>query len=139
MVANLYLNYPNIDFSVSYVWAKNQSNESPLSEIPPLSIKTKLISPEYKNFVAYVRHTYNNAQTRIDENLNERTSAAWNKIDLGISYLWSNFNISLDVENLLGYNFYQHLSFLRDPFMANNQVYEPGRVFRITFKTNRFL
>jgi iron complex outermembrane receptor protein len=136
---NLYFNHPNIDVNVSYVWAKNQTNDSPLSEIPPLSVKTKVISPEYYNIVAYIGHTYNNAQTRIDENLNERTSSAWNKLDFGISYNWSNLNISLDVENLLNSNYYQHLSFLRDPFMANNQVYEPGRVFRITFKTNRLL
>ncbi len=36
MEAILYFNYPNVDFNVSYVWAKNQTNESPLSEIPPL-------------------------------------------------------------------------------------------------------
>ena len=136
---NLFYNHPNIDFNLSYVWAKNQTNDTPLSEIPPLSVKTKVISPEYNNFVVYARHTYNNAQTRIDDNLNERTSSAWNKIDLGISYTWSNLNISLDIENILNSNYYQHLSFLRDPFMANNQVYEPGRVFRITFKTNRLL
>lgn len=136
---NLYYNHPNIDFNLSYVWAKNNSNDTPLAEIPPLSIKTKLISPTLYNFNVYLRHTYNDAQTRIDENLNERTSGAWNKIDFGISYNWSNLNISLDIENVLDNNYFQHLSFLRDPFMANNQVYEPGRVFRITFKTNSLL
>lgn len=136
---NIYYNHPNIDFNLSYVWAKNNSNNTPLAEIPPLSIKTKLISPMLYNFNVYARHTYNDAQTRIDENLNERTSGAWNKIDFGISYNWSNLNISLDIENVLDYNYFQHLSFLRDPFMANSQVYEPGRVFRITFKTNSLL
>ncbi len=59
------------------------------------------------------------------------------KLMLVLIILGQTLNISVDVENLLDYNYYQHLSFLRDPFMANNQVYEPGRVFRITFKTNR--
>ena len=136
---NLFYNHEYIDFNLSYVWAKNNSNDTPLSEIPPLSVKTKINSPKIYNFYFYARHTYNDAQKRIDENLNERTSGAWNKIDFGINYTWSNLDISLDIENILNNNYYQHLSFLRDPFMANNQVFEPGRVFRITLKTNSFL
>lgn len=134
---NIYYNHENIELGVSYVWAKNTTNDSPLSEIQPLSISTKLISPEYYNLVGYIRHTYNDAQLRIDELLNEGKTPAWNKIDLGINYSWSNLSVSLDVENILDHNYYQHLSFLRDPFSAKSNVFDPGRTFRVTFKTNQ--
>ncbi|MCB0748995.1 MAG: hypothetical protein KDC90_16165, partial [Ignavibacteriae bacterium] len=134
---NLNMKYKNIEVDGAYIWAKNTSNNSPLSEIPPLKISTKIISPEYENIIVYLKHTYNNSQTRVDDLLNETTSKAWNKIDLGFMYNFRNLNISLDIENILDANYYQHLSYLRDPFSSGLQVYEPGRVFRISFKTNQ--
>lgn len=135
---NIFFEHENLEINASYIWAKNTSNESPLSEIPPLSVTTKLISPKYYNFMIYAKHTYNDAQLRIDELLNESSTPAWNRIDLGINYSWTSLSISLDVENILDQEFYQHLSYLRDPFSSMNRVYEPGRVFRVTFKTNQF-
>ncbi|MCB9219391.1 MAG: hypothetical protein H6610_08040 [Ignavibacteriales bacterium] len=133
------LNFSNefIEFGASYTWAKNTSKNSALAEISPLSIRTKLLSPQLYNFIGFVEHTYNDAQLRIDETLNESTTAAWNKLDIGISYLWSSVNLSLEVENLLNTNYYQHLSYLRDPFSSGSRVFEPGRTFRITFKTSQ--
>ncbi|MFZ1290247.1 MAG: hypothetical protein WAR79_09155 [Melioribacteraceae bacterium] len=134
---NLNVSYKFIVVDASYIWAKNSTNNSPLAEIPPLKISTKIISPEFSGFIAYLKHTYNDAQTRVDDLLNETTSGAWNKLDLGLMYDFSGNEISLDVENLLNANYYQHLSFMRDPFAAGIRVYEPGRVFRISFKTSQ--
>lgn len=134
---NIFYDHENLEINASYIWAKNTSNESPLSEIPPLSITTKIISPMYHNFIIYAKHTYNDAQLRIDELLNESSTPAWNRIDLGFIYSWSSFNISVDIDNILNQEFYQHLSYLRDPFSSMNRVYEPGRVFRVTFKINQ--
>ena len=134
---NIFFDHKNLEVNASYIWAKNTSNESPLSEIPPLSVTTKIISPMYHNFIIYAKHTYNDAQLRIDELLNESSTPAWNRIDLGFNYSWSSFNISVDIDNILNQEFYQHLSYLRDPFSSMNRVYEPGRVFRFTFKTNQ--
>lgn len=137
--SNLNLNYKFIVIDASYIWAKNTTNNSPLAEIPPLKISTKIISPEYFGLVAFLKHTYNDAQLRVDDLLNETTSGAWNKLDLGLMYNLSGNEISLDIENLLNANYYQHLSFMRDPFAAGIKVYEPGRIFRISFKTNQLL
>jgi len=136
---NIFFNYKYIEIGASYVWAENLTNNSPLSEIPPLNLSTKIISPRIYNFVLYAKHTFNDAQKRIDETLFENSSPSWNKIDLGINFNWSSINISLDIENLLDYKYYQHLSFLRDPFSTKQSVYEPGRVLRVTFKTNQIL
>ncbi|MBK8946205.1 MAG: hypothetical protein IPM32_13190 [Ignavibacteriae bacterium] len=137
--SNLNVNYKFIVVDASYIWAKNSTNNSPLAEMPPLKISTKIISPEYYGFVTYLKHLYNNAQIRVDDLLNETKSGAWNKLDIGLMYNFNGIEISLDVENLLNANYYQHLSFMRDPFAAGNKVYEPGRIFRITFKTNQIL
>jgi iron complex outermembrane receptor protein len=126
-----------IEFGTSYTWAKNKTKNIPLAEVAPLSIRTKLISPKLYNLIAFVKHTYNDSQLRIDETLNETTTSAWNKIDLGISYLWQSLSVSFEVENLLNSNYYQHLSYMRDPFASGSRVFEPGTTFRVTFKTNQ--
>ncbi|MBK7107001.1 MAG: hypothetical protein IPH62_17140 [Ignavibacteriae bacterium] len=135
--ANFYTKYDFLEFDLSYLWAKNNSNNLPLSEIPPLKIGTKIISPEYLNFTFFLKHTYNDAQLRIDDLLDETTSGAWNKIDLGINYNFNQYSVSVEIENILNANYYQHLSYLRDPFASGLKVFEPGRVFRISFKTNQ--
>lgn len=128
-----------IEFNLSYNWAKNITDNLPLAEIQPLTIKTKLISPKIYNLTAYLKHSYNDAQTRVYDLLNERSTPAWNKFDVGVNYSNKNYSIYLDVENVLNEQYYQHLSYLRDPFSANNQVYEPGRVIRLTFKLSQLL
>ncbi|MBT8377951.1 MAG: hypothetical protein KJN64_01835 [Ignavibacteria bacterium] len=150
-----YTTYENVDafmlgFNFSFYWrfiemiagytnAQNTTNNTPLSEIPPLSISTKLTSPAIYNTVVYVKHTYNNAQLRVDETLNETTTPAWNKFDVGTVYNAGSFLISLEIENLTNTLYYQHLSYLRDPFSSGNRVYEPGTTVRFNFRLNQLL
>ncbi len=131
---NLNVRYKYFEINSSYVWAENKTNNSPLSEIPPLKVSTKLISPEYENFIIYLKHTYSDAQLRVDELLNETVSPAWNKFDLGLLYSYRGYNLSVEIENLFNANYFQHLSYLRDPFSSGLKVFEPGRVFRISLK-----
>jgi len=131
---NLNIRYKYLELNGSYVWAKNKTNNSPLSEIPPLKVSTKLISPKYDNFIVFLKHTYNDAQLRVDELLNENVTPAWNKFDLGFLYSYKGYDLSLEIENLFNANYFQHLSYLRNPFSSGLKVYEPGRVFRISLK-----
>jgi iron complex outermembrane receptor protein len=126
-----------IRMNTSYTYAQNTTNDSPLSEIQPFSISTTLTSPVFFNSIIYLKHTYNDAQLRVDETLNESTSPAWNKLDIGVMYSAGNFLVSLDVENLTNALYYQHLSYLRDPFASGNRVYEPGTTVRLNFKLNQ--
>jgi len=135
--ANLNGEYKFIEVDASYIWAKNNKNDSPLAEIPPFRVATKLVSPEIRGFRVQLKHTYNDSQLRIDENLTERTTTSWNRFDIGIIYNWNNFGIALDIDNIVNAQYNQHLSFLRDPFASGKNVFEPGRVFRITMKTNK--
>lgn len=129
--------YNNVEINASYIWAENNTNNTPLAEIPPLRISTKLITPRFSNIFAYVKHTFNDSQNRIYELLNEKATPSWNKFDLGIVYTNNNINISLEVENITDAQYYQHLSYLRDPFASGIDVFEPGRTIRLSFMTNK--
>ena len=110
-----------IRMNASYTYAENTTNDSPLSEIQPLSVSTSLTSPSFYNAFIYLKHTYNDAQLRVDELLKESTTSAWNRIDVGAVYNASTFLISLEVENITNALYYQHLSYLRDPFASGSQ------------------
>ncbi|MCU0332394.1 MAG: hypothetical protein MUC75_03370, partial [Ignavibacteriaceae bacterium] len=109
-----------IKMNASYTYAQNTTNESPLSEIQPLSVSTSLTSPSFYNTFVYLKHTYNDAQLRVDE-------------------LASAFLISLEVENITNALYYQHLSYLRDPFASGSRVFEPGTTVRLNFRLNQVL
>ncbi|MEZ5357574.1 MAG: hypothetical protein R3F48_02005 [Candidatus Zixiibacteriota bacterium] len=121
-----------VDLNAFYTWANNTSSDSAMSEIPPLTVTTTLKSPEYKGFKAQFQHTFADAQTRIDESLDERTTPSWHRFDLGLSYKTGSLRFALDVENLTDELYYQHMSYLRNPYASGDILYEPGRTFRFT-------
>lgn len=128
-----------INLNASYTYVQNTTNNSPLSEIQPLSINAKITSPVLYNTTVYLKYTYNDAQTRVDFSLNETTTPAWNRIDVGLLYNAESILISIEVENLTNTLYYQHLSYLRDPFASGNRVFEPGRTVRLNFRFNQIL
>lgn len=131
---NFNLDWKFIEMNASYTYAQNTTNDSPLSEIQPLSISTKLTSPIFFKTLIYIKHTYNDAQTRVDGFLNELTTPDWNRLDIGAVYNADSFLISLEIENLTNALYYQHLSYLRDPFASGSRVFEPGRTVRMNFR-----
>ena len=133
---NLNGSYKFAEVNASYTFAENTSDDNPLSEIPPLQVTTTLKSPELKGFTGFLKHTYSDAQTRVDLNVDETTTPAWNKVDLGISYLYDNTRFSLEIENVTNELYYQHLSYRRDPFASGMRVFEPGRVIRFSIRYN---
>jgi iron complex outermembrane receptor protein len=118
------------EVEASYTWAENSSSKSALSEIPPLKISSKINSPNLAGVNGFIRHTYSNAQLRIDEELKETTTSAWNRLDAGLYYKLSGVLFALEIENIFNINYSQHLSFLRNPYSAGIKVNEPGRTFR---------
>jgi hypothetical protein len=133
---NLKFEWDFIQLNASYTYAQNTTNNSPLSEIQPFSISTRLTSPVFYNSIVYLKHTYNDAQTRVDQSLNESTTPAWNRIDIGAMYNTGNILISIDLENLTNTLYYKHLSYLRDPFATGNKVFEPGTTVRLNVRVN---
>ena len=136
---NLNFNWNFIEVNAGYTYAQNTSRDTPLSETPPFNILTKLMSPAFFNTVIYVTHTYNNSQSRVDGSLNETTTPAWNRIDAGAVYNAGLFLISIEVENITNALYYQHLSYLRDPFASGNKVFEPGTTVRLNLRFSKIL
>ena len=124
---NLSGNWRYFDFNAGYTWAKNKTGNIPMSEIMPFSVLANLKSPVYKKLSGNIRFSYNDTQTRIDKSLNELPTSSWFRIDLGLNYQVKSLNFSLTVQNLTNELYYQHVSYLRNPFSSGAQVYEPGR------------
>jgi iron complex outermembrane receptor protein len=125
------------DIDATYTWAENKTGDAPMAEIPPLKIMSTLKLPDYYGFTAFLRHTFNSEQTRIDETLNESQTPSWSKFDLGLAYSFSRFTLNLEIENVANQNYYQHLSYYRNPFSSGARVYEPGRTVRLRILFNR--
>ena len=128
-----------IEMNAGYTYAQNVTNDLPLAEILPFNISTKLTSPKLYNMFVFLQHTYNDAQLRIDPSLNETTTPAWNRVDIGVVYSGGTFLVSLEIENLTNTLYYQHLSYLRDPFASGNRIFEPGTTARLNFILNQLL
>lgn len=125
-----------LNVNAVYTYAQNKTNDSPLAEIPPFKITSTISSPEFSGLSGFVKHTYTDSQNRVDLNLSESSTPSWNKIDLGISYLYQTVRITLEAENITNELYYQHLSYMRDPFASGAKVFEPGRTIRLSVKYN---
>lgn len=131
---NLRLNYEFIESEASYTYGENKTTKKPLLEILPLRISTRFTSPEFYSMKVYLKHTYENAQNRIDGSFLETPSGAWNTIDIGLIWKYSMLIVAVDLQNILDHNFSKHLSYLRDPFASGMRVIEPGTSVRVNVR-----
>lgn len=119
--------------NIQYHYGENITSKSPLAEIAPLTIVTKVVTPSFSNFTLGVEHRWENAQKRVDTKLNETPSRAWNRISLFLDYdVLQKLHLRLEVNNLLNANYSNFLAYSRNPFAAGTKVYEPGRTFRVS-------
>jgi len=128
---NLSGSWTYLDILAGYTWASNSTADSALTEIPPVPLITTVKIPVPSTATGSIRHTYNDAQTRIDRSLNETPTGAWHRLDVGLTYRLNQVKLAVDVTNLTDELYYQHLSYLRNPFATGLRVYEPGRTVRI--------
>lgn len=120
--------------SASYTRAENDTNDRPLSEIPPLK---GVISLRYDvdTWFVEVAETIAASQNRVDTSLKETPTNNWTTTDIKVGYRYKNFTLYAGVNNLFDKFYSTHLSYLRDPFTAFdviNRVPEPGRNFYVT-------
>ena len=115
------------DLNFSYTYGENLTDDSPLSEIRPFESTLTLRSPKFWEMTLFANVAYEAEQTRVDVMLNESTTSAWYKADIGIRYELDYLKINLMIENVTNQLFYKHLSYLRNPFASGSNVFEPGR------------
>ncbi len=132
--ANLFASTEYLDFGVSYTLGENLTDDNPMPEIMPLQVSTTIKAPEIAGIQTFLRHTYNDAQTRVDNSINEFSTPAWNKLDLGFSYKSGDFRFGLVADNITNEQFTRHLSYLRNPFSNGMTVFDPGTSIRLNIE-----
>lgn len=120
------------DFNAAYTHATNTGSDSALVEIAPLALVSRLKIPVGRTSLAFLRHTYNDAQTRIDRSLGETPTPAWHRFDIGAQIKVSPVMINLEIRNLADELYYQHLSYARNPYASGSRVFEPGRTVALS-------
>ncbi|MBT0652119.1 TonB-dependent receptor [Geobacter luticola] len=117
--------------SLSYTWGDNDDTHAPLSEIPPLR---GTIGVRYDNnaFFAEVAENLSSRQERVDLNLKEQPTAGYATTDLKGGFRFKALSVFAGVNNLLDKQYYNYLSYQRDPFASGAKVPENGRNYYIT-------
>jgi iron complex outermembrane receptor protein len=119
---------------MSYVQGRKETkpekniNSSNVAEIPPL--KTRLALRYDKGaYFGEVETILSATQNRVDRDLNEQKTSGYGVVNIKVGGNFKGFTINAGVDNLFDKKYFEHLSYLRDPFAAGVKVPEPGRTF----------
>ncbi len=119
--------------TLSYTEGRNKDGDRPLSEIPPLR---GMVAIRYDNGTFFVEAAENMAreQDRVDSGLNEQPTAGWATTDLKAGYHYKALSVYGGIYNVFDKQYYNNLSYLRDPFTSGVGVKVPenGRNLYIT-------
>jgi len=119
--------------SLSYSQGKNKDADTPLSEMPPLRGSLAL---RYDNSLWFMELAENMArrQDRVDPGLSEQETAGWATTDVKAGLNYKALSLIAGVDNLFDKQYYNYLSYLRDPFASGvgNKVPENGRNIYLT-------
>ncbi len=121
--------------SFSYTEGKNETDDRPLSEIPPFTGTVALRYDVDKWFVE-VAENFATKQHRVDGSLNEVPTDGWATTDVKAGFRYKGFSVYGGVYNLWDKFYYSYLSYLRDPFASGVKVPENGRNFYATIAYN---
>lgn len=124
----------------SYVQAKKETkpgppkniNSSKVAEIPPL--KTRLALRYDKGiYFGEVETVLSATQSRVDTDLNEQRTSGYGVVNVKVGGNFKGFTITAGIDNVFDKKYFEHLSYLRNPFAMppSVKVPEPGRTFYI--------
>ena len=130
---NLRFNSRFLDLNGSISPGQNLSGDHALAEIQPAGCEARLKSPRWRGSGSHLRWKWAAAQKRVDEVLNEIPTPSWQRVDWGLHCSQDDWSVRLELENLLGELYYQHLSYARNPFASGLAVQEPGTTIRLSF------
>ena len=109
-----------------YTWARDDTFDKPLTEIPPLQGR---IAARYdiERYFAEVEGVFADDQRRVDSDLNEENTPGWGIMNLKAGIRHKKLDIFAGVHNVFDRQYFEHLSFQRDPFRTGIKVPEIGR------------
>jgi len=71
-------------------------------------------------------------QNKIDSDVNETKTSGYGIVNLKAGISYRNFTLNAGVENLFDKKYYEHFSYVRNPFSTGVKVPEPGRSFYVS-------
>jgi iron complex outermembrane receptor protein len=123
---------------MSYVQARKETKpeknitSSNVAEIPPL--KTRLaLRYDKGTYFGEVETVLSATQNRVDTDLNEQKTSGYGVVNVKVGGNFKGFTITAGIDNVLDKKYFEHLSYLRNPFAMppSVKVPEPGRTFYI--------
>lgn len=127
MSLNLFLPFDlHLEGGLSYTWARDDTYDKPLSEIPPLQGR---IAARYdvETYFAEIEGVFADDQDRVDPDLNEEETGGWGIMNLKAGMKYKKFSIFAGIHNVFDRQYYEHVSYQRDPFRTGIKVPEIGR------------
>jgi iron complex outermembrane recepter protein len=101
-----------------------------LAEIPPLRSRTSM-RYDTGRFFGEVEGVFEGRQENVDSTLGEQPTAGYGIANLRGGVNYKKLSLKLSLNNIFGRQYYEHLSYQRDPFRSGSRVYEPGRNFLV--------
>ncbi len=116
----------DVGASVAYTRGTNDTAGIPLAEIPPLQTTASL---RYDNglFFAEAEEAYAARQDRVDATVGETPTPSYWVTSLRAGAEWRGAKLFVGLRNVFDRQYYEHLSYLRDPYASGVKVPEPGR------------
>ena len=129
--ASLNTSWRYVDAGVNWNWGERTEDHSPLAEVQPLVFSLTVRTPHVGAFHGRILYEHATGQDRVDADMGEITTHAWDRFDLALVTETERARLTLEVHNLFNELYTQHLSYLRNPFSAGLRVFEPGRTVRL--------
>ncbi len=128
-----------IDTNLSYTRGTKERDPSrniydtDIAEIPPLKGRVALRYDRWKYF-AEAETLFQATQDNVDSDLGEEKTPGWAIVNIKAGIRYKRMTLFAGVNNLLNKEYYQHLSYLRDPFSTGNKIPEPGRNYYLNLE-----
>ena len=130
-----------LEAGVSYVRGIKKTDPSrnitdgDLAEIPPLKGRIAL-RYDTGNYFAQIEGVFQATQDRVDSDLKEEKTPGWGVLNIRAGFTHNHFRAIAGADNLFNKFYYEHLSYLRDPFSRGSKVPQPGRSLFLSISYN---
>ncbi|WP_448584237.1 TonB-dependent receptor [Thermocrinis sp.] len=103
-------------------------NDEDIAEVPPLKARLGL---RYDTGLWFVEGeaVATATQNSVDSDLGEQKTSGYGVLNLKAGVDWKGISITAGIDNVFDKKYFEHTSFIRNPFMTGVRVPEPGRTF----------
>jgi iron complex outermembrane receptor protein len=111
---------------LAHTRGRNDTEDTDLAEIPPLKGFAAL-RYDVGTWFGEVEGVFAGKQDKIDAAVREQATGGWGIFNLKAGFVAKGVRVLAGIRNLFDKQYFEHLSYLRDPFATGAKVPEPGR------------